>query len=252
MSLNQLVQNDFYYKWVGDRVQASYSADVTLDSTKEYINIDTSLNPVQVELPNSTGDDVQNGKKIYIITDSNTATNNVTVIPNDLDGTTLYNGLSEFIIRINNAIVILELVDNQWVIYQFEPTPSFYFDSVTANNSISRTSGGFTDALQKNFTVPQDGFYKIGYNYQWRHEKKDLQHRVRVRINGSEQTNLRARQYMGGQDDTSSIRMVSSLWDVIDLTAGTYDLDFQWSSQGGETAYLYYRRLYLQLLNGVQ
>ena len=124
--------------------------------------------------------------------------------------------------------------------------PDRYFESVTANNQISRTSSGFADALQQDFIVPFDGTYRLGYVYQWRHEKKDIQHRVRVRVDGVENTDLRARQYMGGQDDTSAIRMMTSGWTLVELTAGTYDIDLQYSSQSGETAYLYYRRLYLE------
>jgi len=79
------VQSDFYFRWAQDRIQATYTADQTLDSLIEYVGVDTTSNVVEIELPDSTGTDVVNGKTVWIIDQGNAATNNITVIPNGSD-----------------------------------------------------------------------------------------------------------------------------------------------------------------------
>ncbi len=103
----------------------------------------------------------------------------------------------------------------------------------------------FIDALQKDFIVVEDATYVLGYVYQWRQEKKDQAHRVRVRINGVENTDLTARQYMGGKDEEIDIRMVAANFTLVDLTIGTHDIDLQFASEQ-EDAFMFYRRLYLE------
>lgn len=109
------VQSDFYFRWAQDRIQATYTTNQTLNSLIEYVGVDTSSNAVQIELPDTTGTDVVNGKRIYIIDQGNAETNNITVIPNATDSTTIA-GNSSLIVSKDNGIVILELVDDQWVI----------------------------------------------------------------------------------------------------------------------------------------
>lgn len=123
-----------------------------------------------------------------------------------------------------------------------------YRESVTANDAISKSSSDFAfggDALQNDFAIPCKKMYKIGVVYQWRHEKKDQQHRTQIRVDGVENTDVRTRQYMGGQDDDTGTRMVSEIWTEVELDVQTYDIDFQWASED-ETAYLYARTLYVE------
>lgn len=125
-----------------------------------------------------------------------------------------------------------------------------YYNSVSANNQISRSSTSFTDALQKNFIVAEDGDYELGVMYQWRHAEKDVLHRVQIRVDGVENTDLRARQYMGGDQGDSDTRMMTHAVTEVALTAGTYDIDMQYSTdESGKKAYLYYRRLYLRKID---
>lgn len=237
------VQSDFYFRWAQDRIQATYTADQELDALIEYAGVDTTSNVIEIELPDSSGTDVINGKKIWIIDQGNAATNNITVIPNALDGTTIQ-GVSEYGITQDNQIIIFELVDDQWIITT-DVTAQLRRDFVTANNQITTASSTFGDALQKNFVVVEDATYKLGYVYQWRHEKKDELHQVIVRIGGVENTDLRAYQYMGGADDNTDVRMVAANWTLVDLTVNTYDIDLQFAS-GSESAFMFYRRLYLE------
>lgn len=131
------VQNDFYYRWVGDRVDATYNADITLDSTKEYIQVDTSLNTVEIELPNAANDDILNGKKIYIIDTGNAETNNITIIPNIGDLTTI-EGNNSYLINKDNTIVGFELVNLQWVvIYNSNPIDYKGWFTFTNNNLVT-------------------------------------------------------------------------------------------------------------------
>jgi len=237
------VQSDFYFRWAQDRIQATYTADQTLTSLIEYVGVDTTSNAVEIELPDSSGTDVLNGKKVWIIDQGDAATNNVTVIPHGSDSTTIQ-GADEYVINVDNQIIIFELVDDQWIIVT-DVTLQLRRDFVTANNEISTSSSTFSDALQKDFIVVEDATYVLGVVYQWRHEKKDKQHRTRVRINAVENTDLRGYQFMGGADDATDLRMIAADFTLVDLTIGTYDIDFQLSSED-ETAYLFYRRLYLE------
>ena len=72
------VQSDFYFNWAGSRIQATYTSNQVLDAEIEYVGVDTSSDTVQITLPDSSGDEVSNGKKILIIDQGNAATNNIT------------------------------------------------------------------------------------------------------------------------------------------------------------------------------
>lgn len=237
------VQSDFYFRWAQDRIQSTFTADETLDSLIEYVGVDSTSNIVEIELPDTTSSDVLNGKKIWIIDQGNAATNNVTVIPNSSDSTTIQ-GADEYVLAEDNQIIIFELVDDQWIKIT-DVVAQLRRDFVTANNQVSTSSSSFSDALQKDFEIVEDATYRLGYVYQWRHEKKDKLHRVRVRVNGVENVDLRAHQYMGGADDDTTVRMMTSGFTLVNLTKGTFDIDFQFSSED-ETAFLFYRRLYIE------
>lgn len=237
------VQSDFYFRWAESRIQATYTADQTLDALIEYVGTDSTAGTVEIELPDTTGTDVINGKKIWIIDQGNAATNNITVIPNGSDTTTIQ-GATQYVIIEDSQIVIFELVNDQWI-RTTNIFPQLRRDFVTANNEISTTSSTFSDALQKNFAVVEGGTYKLGYVYQWRHEKKDQIHQVRVRVGGVVNSDLDANQFLGGADDATTIRMMTSGFTLVDLTPAIYDIDFQLAS-GLNEAFLYYRRLYLE------
>jgi len=125
-----------------------------------------------------------------------------------------------------------------------------YREQISATNEISKSSTDFTfggDALQKNFVIFEPGTYKLGIEYQWSHEEKDVLHRVIVNVDSTENTDLRAYQYMGGDQRQGSEKMISSIWTLVDFTVGTFDIDMQFSSnEGGKIAYLNYRRLYVE------
>ena len=109
------VQNDFYFRWAQSRIQDSFDMNATLDEKIEYVSVDTTSNPVQITLPDSSGSDVLNGKKIWIVDQGNASTNNVTVIPNGSDGTKI-DGLARIDITSDNEVVEFELTDNNWAV----------------------------------------------------------------------------------------------------------------------------------------
>lgn len=107
------VQNDYYFRWAQARIQDTLDADATLDSLIEFVGVDTALNTVEVELPDSTGTDVLNTKEICIIDQGNAATLNITVIPNALDGSTI-EGEASYVVQSDNAIISFKLIDGVW------------------------------------------------------------------------------------------------------------------------------------------
>ena len=55
------VQSDFYYRWDGSRIAATYTSDQTLSATIEWVGVDTTSGEVEIELPDSSGSDVTTG-----------------------------------------------------------------------------------------------------------------------------------------------------------------------------------------------
>jgi len=135
-------------------------------------------------------------------------------------------------------------------VFPFQTGIRFLRDGVSATNTLAKSTTSFFlggDALQKNFIVDAAGTYELGVIYQWSQDRKNSLHRARVRIDGVENTDLRCYQYMGGTNFNSSVRMTTHAFTEVELTVGTYDIDFQFSTdQIGRTAYTYYRRLYLR------
>lgn len=134
------IQNDFYFKWAKDRIQATYSTNQTLNSLIEYVNVDTSTNTVQIELPDTSGSEIENSKKIHIIDQGTASTNNITIIPNIADGTTI-EGESSLVVSNDNAIVILELVNNQWVIIRDTQPNALASYNMVENTNVTIISG---------------------------------------------------------------------------------------------------------------
>lgn len=133
------VQSDFYFRWAQSRIQATYTADQTLTSLIEYVGVDTTSNTVEIELPDSSGIDVLNGKKIWIIDQGNAATKNITVIPNASDGTQI-DGKPFFVMNTNNQILFLQLIDGEWLIVGntgLPPLGSFHLKQNVSVTTIS-------------------------------------------------------------------------------------------------------------------
>ena len=107
------VQNDYYFRWAQSRIQATYSADQELTSLIEFVCVDTASNTVEIELPDSTGADVLNTKEIFIIDQGNAAANNITIIPNASDTSTI-EGEGSYVVDKNNAIISFKLIDGVW------------------------------------------------------------------------------------------------------------------------------------------
>ena len=110
------VQSDFYFRWAQSRIQATFTADQTISALIEYVGVDTTSNAVEIELPDSTSSDVINGKMIWIIDQGNAGTNNIMVIPNGSDGTTI-DGLSRLDITSDNEVVAFQLTDSNWAVF---------------------------------------------------------------------------------------------------------------------------------------
>lgn len=106
-------QNDYYFRWAQNRIQATYTADQTLTSLIEFVGVDTTSNAVEIELPDSSGTDVLNTKEIYIIDQGNAAINNITIIPNASDSTTIEDEAS-YVVQADNAIVSFKLIGGVW------------------------------------------------------------------------------------------------------------------------------------------
>ncbi|MEE9510294.1 MAG: hypothetical protein V3V81_07350 [Candidatus Bathyarchaeia archaeon] len=134
------VQNDFYFRWAQSRIQATYAADQTLDALIEFVGVDTTTVAVEIELPDSTGTDVLNTKEIFIIDQGFAGTNNITVIPNASDGTTI-EGEASYVVQSDNAIISFKLIDAIWTkVIDTHPTlnlGSFHMHDNAAVTTIS-------------------------------------------------------------------------------------------------------------------
>jgi hypothetical protein len=137
------VQNDFYVRWAQSRIEATYTADRELSSLIEFVGVDTTSNTVEIEFPDSTGTDVLNTKEIYIIDQGNAATNNITLIPNALDSTTI-EGKSSYVVAKNNAIISFKLIDGVWC-KALDTNPTLNLGSFHMHNNLVVTSINFVD-----------------------------------------------------------------------------------------------------------
>ena len=156
------VQNDFYFRWAQNRIQATYTADQTLSSLIEFVGVDTTSNVVEIELPDNTGTDVLNTKEIFIIDQGNAGTNNITVIPNGSDSTTI-EGESSYAIQSDDAIISFKLIEDVWCkIIDTRPTlnlGSFHMHSngtvttiATVNTNTDIAGTATVSSLNSNFT----------------------------------------------------------------------------------------------------
>jgi hypothetical protein len=96
-------------------LEVTYSSDTVLNTIYEYINVDTTSGPVQITLPEATGVGILDGTIRAIIDLGNAETNNITVIPNPLDSTTIELA-SSYVIDKDNTIVKFELIGDQWTV----------------------------------------------------------------------------------------------------------------------------------------
>jgi len=107
------VLSDFYFRWAQNRIQATYTADQVLTASIEYVTVDTSSNTVQITFPDTNASNVTNGKKIWIMDDGNATTNNITIISNPADNSTI-DGAESSGISTDNAVAVFELVGSVW------------------------------------------------------------------------------------------------------------------------------------------
>lgn len=133
------VQTGFYQKWRDVDIKASYNVDTVLDTVIEYVEVDTISNTVQITLPDATSANIVNGKTIWIIDEGgNAATNNITIIPNPSDSTTIELE-SSLIIKRDNVISILELVEDQWVQQANTTKPELYLGAFSFHGNATTT-----------------------------------------------------------------------------------------------------------------
>lgn len=141
------MQNDFYQQYVGSTNTATYTANQVLTALIELAKTDTTSNVIQITLPNTSGSDILDSKEVYILDQGNAATNAVTVIPHGSDSTTI-EGLTSYLIDVNNQGVVFKLMDGQWLIVadsnRLTPVGSLGFAENTTDTSIS-TSDTYVD-----------------------------------------------------------------------------------------------------------
>lgn len=107
------ITSSFVKDWYGTRADVSVASDVTLTATQEFVSVDTTA-AREIELPDTTS--MESSKRIWIWDATGTAeTNNITVIPNASDGTTI-DGDANYIIDRDDNVTILELVNDVWTV----------------------------------------------------------------------------------------------------------------------------------------
>jgi len=117
------LRSDFYFKWVKDRIQATFDAAETLNGIIEYVGVDTTLNPVPITFPDTTDVDLFPTKTLWIIdVGENAGTNNITLLPNPLDTSTL-NGQPSYTMRFNKGVTEWRLIDEVWTLTGRSPYP---------------------------------------------------------------------------------------------------------------------------------
>lgn len=126
------VQSNFYRLWTGVRIDDTVSTNTVLDAEKEYITVNASGGAVQITLPDTSVSTITSGKKIWIMDNGSAATNNITIIPNALDSTTI-DGKSSVVLAKNNGILIFEFVIDKWVVLSDGGLGTKTVKTVTAN-----------------------------------------------------------------------------------------------------------------------
>lgn len=111
------VQSSFYEEWANERIKLSITSDVVLDNEKEIIGVDVTSNAVEITLPDATSSEITNGKKIRVYEDGGDAgVNNITVVSNPGDSTTI-GGFLSYTISTDDGAVIFELLNNVWMVF---------------------------------------------------------------------------------------------------------------------------------------
>lgn len=238
------IQSDFYKQWKQTLIDLSTSVDVTLTSIQEYVSVDTTSNAVEIELPDTTS--IEGTKTVWIYDGGgNAGTNNITIIPNSLDGTTI-DRVDSYIIYQDGGTAIIELIDEVWTLVNKHISIS-KVETITANNEVSTISTTPTNVLTLDFDIEEAGTYKIEINCQIRHDEKDVLYEVCVLVDSVINDNLVFREYMGGDQGQGDERYYVTNFDLIELTAGTHDAEIQFATgESGKRAYMLYRRLTIE------
>jgi len=109
-----LVESSFLADWYEGRADFTVSSNTTLTSLQEIIALDASGGSFELTLTDTTG--INTTKRVWLYDSTgDIGTNSVTVKPNGSDGTTI-DGESSFTIFVDNAVVILELVNKVWTV----------------------------------------------------------------------------------------------------------------------------------------
>jgi hypothetical protein len=107
-------QNDFYKRWVGTRIDATYTTTQTLDSTKENIICDPDTGAFSLTLPPTGGTAVLDGKIIAIQNKTTGIINDITLLPNATGGASI-EGESSFVMQTDGQRVLLWLQGDTWI-----------------------------------------------------------------------------------------------------------------------------------------
>lgn len=94
----------------------TYTADQTLANIFTDIRVDTTSNPVTIELPDTSAASYQEGYSIDITDTGNASTNEISIIPNANDSTTINGGLIEYNITEDGGSVLLQKHGDTWEI----------------------------------------------------------------------------------------------------------------------------------------
>lgn len=122
-----------------------------------------------------------------------------------------------------------------------------YVDSVALYDEVSEGSTTFLEVLQHDFVIPYDGLYRVDLFATWRQSSAAGRLGIRFRVDDVE---LGAIDLQGSSGTPSADdRIALAMTELIDFTAGTKDIDLAINSPtGAGTAFMFYRRIILTLL----
>ena len=90
------IQSDNYTQWKGDLINVTLTTTATLTSVQENVKLDSSGGIFTVTLPDVAS--MSTGKEIWFLDNGSAGTNNITIIPNPSDNTTIDGG-AKYVVR---------------------------------------------------------------------------------------------------------------------------------------------------------
>ena len=131
------------------------STNTTLGNVLKDIEVDTTGGVVNITMPDTTSSLFQDGT-IYFIRDlGNASTNQINVLPNASDGTTINNGLTRYSITEDGGSLILELQKDSWeIINRFNQKSITTVSSTSTLTEIDDVILGDTSGGQVFTTLP--------------------------------------------------------------------------------------------------